>query len=60
MRKQQYYHLKQQSKINVIATTQPAGRSPHWLMTIAIAGATIAYLFGFFFSFSGGRVPAGS
>ena len=54
-----YRWLKNQPKVIAYSATQ----SPEhvtWLAAAAIAAAGIVYLFGFFFSFSGGRAPAGS
>jgi len=59
MSKRQSNWFEQQPKVIAHrATRQPDPTA--WLAAAAIAAAGIVYLFSFFFSFTGGRVPAGN
>ncbi|MCG3210889.1 MAG: hypothetical protein FOGNACKC_04525 [Anaerolineae bacterium] len=53
--------LKNQDKVKVMAQSYNHQKDNLiWLLTLgAAAAASVAYLFSFFFSFTGGRAPAG-
>ena len=61
MSKQVERLLKNQPKVKVIAQSYNDQKERLvWLLTFgAAAAASVAYLFSFFFSFTGGRAPAG-
>lgn len=53
--------LKNQDKVKVMVQAYTHQQDNLiWLLTLgAAAAASVVYLFSFFFSFTGGRVPAG-
>ncbi len=52
--------LKNQPQIKVVAQAHNSQKDARlWLLALGAAAASVMYLFGFFFSFTGGRVPAG-
>ena len=59
MSKRQKSLFEQQPKVIALRATRQTDPTP-WLAAAAVAAAGIVYLFGFFFSFTGGRAPAGN
>ena len=59
MSKHYNFWFEQQPKVVAYRATRPSDPTA-WLAAAAVAAAGILYLFGFFFSFTGGRLPAGN
>ena len=52
--------LKNQPQVKVLARAHNRDNERNiWLLLLGAAAASAAYLFGFFFSFTGGYAPAG-
>lgn len=51
--------LKSQTKVKVIAQSYN-DQQDKWILLAAAGAACIVYFFSFFFSFTGGCVPAGN
>lgn len=57
MSKRQHSWFEEQPKVVAHRANRPSDPTG-WLAAAAVAAAGIVYLFGFFFSFTGGRAPA--